>query len=291
MTQAPAALPPRAAPQRHDGWTPDRQRLFLEKLAECGTVQDACRAVGMSPASAYALRQRKSGALFALGWAAALRHARERLADELLSRAMHGCTETVERGDEVITRHRFDNRLSMAMLTRLDREAEKLDDAARTVTTVADDFEALLDCVETGDTEAEAAFAAAHRRAPLGQQKPALADPGLMHTLTEAQRRRAYAAMRPEDIDTSDLDPANSEDWTADQWERAYHSGLIDEVDDGDDAAYDPFAADDDDDEDDAPDNDQHPDPDARAAARTGGGERPPEIPWHLSTSSTSPGR
>jgi hypothetical protein len=267
MTQAPALPSPRTATQRHDGWTPERQRIFLETLAECGTVQDACRAAGMSPASAYALRQRKSGALFALGWAAALRHARERLADELLSRAMHGCTETVERGDEIITRHRFDNRLSMAMLTRLDREAEKFDDAARTVTTVAEDFEALLDCVEAGDAEAEAAFVAAHRPPPFAPPKPTLAETELMLALAEADRLKAYAAMRPEDIDTSDLDPDDFADWTNDQWERAYRSGLVDAVEQCD-------AEDDDEDDEDG-------DEDVAGADRG-------ETSRHVSTSSTS---
>lgn len=267
MTQTPALPSPRTATQRHDGWTPERQRIFLESLAECGTVQDACRAAGMSAASAYALRQRKSGALFALGWAAALRHARERLADELLSRAMHGCTETVERGDEVITRHRFDNRLSMAMLTRLDREAEKFDEAARTVTTVAEDFEALLECVEAGNAEAEAAFVAAHRPLPFAPPKPTLAETELMLALAEADRLKAYAAMRPEDIDTSDLDPDDFADWSDDQWERAYRSGLVDAVERCD-------AEDDDEDDEDG---------DEEAAGADRG-----ETSWHVSTSSTS---
>jgi hypothetical protein len=268
MTQTPAPPSPRTATQRHDGWTPERQRIFLETLAECGTVQDACRAAGMSPASAYALRQRKSGALFALGWAAALRHARERLADELLSRAMHGCTETVERGDEVITRHRFDNRLSMAMLTRLDREAEKFDDAARTVATVAEDFEALLECVEAGDAEGQAAFVAAHRPPPLVPPKPTFAETEILRVLAEADRLNAYAAMSPEDIDTADLNPDEFEDWTDDQWERAYRSGLVD--------AIGPFNADDDDEDD-----------EEGAEGRKEGA--PAETPWHVSTSSTSP--
>lgn len=267
MVQAPTLQSPRTAAQRYDGWTPERQRIFLESLAECGTVQDACRAAGMSPASAYALRQRKSGALFALGWAAALRHARERLADELLSRAMHGCTETVERGDEVITRHRFDNRLSMAMLTRLDREAEKFDEAARTVTIVAEDFETLLECVEAGDAEAEAAFVAAHRPPPFAPPKPTLAETELMLALAEADRLKAYAAMRPEDIDTSDLDPDEFADWTDDQWERAYRSGLVDAVEQCD-------AEDDDEDDEDG---------DEEVAGADRG-----ETSWHVSTSSTS---
>ncbi|WBX83858.1 hypothetical protein [Sphingosinicella microcystinivorans] len=231
MTQAPAPLSPRPATPRHDGWTPERRRVFLESLAECGVVQDACRAAGMSPASAYALRQRKSGALFALGWAAALRHARERLADELLSRALHGCTERIEKDGEVVaTRHRFDNRLSMAVLTRLDREAEKCDGHSGAVTAVAEDFEALLDCVAAGDAEGEAAFVAAHR-AP-AESPPALpADGALMRSLAAFDRIRGYADMCPEDIDISDLDPADAENWDDDQWERAFRSGLADTMD------------------------------------------------------------
>lgn len=267
MTHTPALVSPRTATQRHDGWTPERQRIFLETLAECGTVQDACRAAGMSPASAYALRQRKSGALFALGWAAALRHARERLADELLSRAMHGCTETVERGDEIITRHRFDNRLSMAMLTRLDREAEKFDDAARTVAAVAEDFEAMLECVGAGDAEGQVAFVAAHRPTSSALPKVPFVDAELMMSLVEADRLRAYASVRPEDIDTSDLDPDEFEDWDDDQWERAYRSGFIDALGQFD-------AEDDDEDDEDADEDAESADPD--------------ETPWHVSTSSTS---
>ena len=37
---------------RHDGWTPERQRLFLVALAALGTVDAAAQAVGMSRISA-----------------------------------------------------------------------------------------------------------------------------------------------------------------------------------------------------------------------------------------------
>jgi hypothetical protein len=33
---------------RHDGWTPDRQIAFIEKLADCGSVTAACKHVGLS---------------------------------------------------------------------------------------------------------------------------------------------------------------------------------------------------------------------------------------------------
>ncbi|MBW7946039.1 MAG: hypothetical protein H3C60_06270 [Sphingomonadaceae bacterium] len=143
---------------------------------------------------------------------------------------MHGCTERIEKDGEIVaTRHRFDNRLSMAVLTRLDREAEKCDDHSGTVTTVAEDFEALLDCVAAGDAEGEAAFVAAHRAPP--QCPPPPADGALMRSLAAFDRIRGYADMRPEDIDISDLDPEDAGNWDDDQWERAFRSGLADTMD------------------------------------------------------------
>ena len=104
-TTALPALADRA--QRYDGWTPDRQRAFLEAIAEGHTVGSACALVGMAPSSAYALRRRAAGAAFALGWRAATLLAREKVADTLLARAIDGQVETITRPDgETITRHR-----------------------------------------------------------------------------------------------------------------------------------------------------------------------------------------
>lgn len=72
----PAGAPVRAP--RHDGWTPDRQRAFLSAIADGLTVERACRLVGLTVSSAYALRQRAAGAGFALGWRAANLLARDR---------------------------------------------------------------------------------------------------------------------------------------------------------------------------------------------------------------------
>ena len=58
---------------RHDGWTAARQFRFIELLAATRSVTAACRAVGMSRESAYALRDRpeaKDG--FAFAWRRAL---------------------------------------------------------------------------------------------------------------------------------------------------------------------------------------------------------------------------
>ncbi|MDX3885722.1 MAG: hypothetical protein QHC65_14975 [Sphingomonas sp.] len=135
IPSAPAASPaaPATALPRRDGWTPERQRAFLEAVAEGHTVEAACRIVGLSVASAYAFRRRANGAAFALGWQAAALQAREKLADILLSRAIDGQVETVTRANgDVIERHRFDNRLATAMLTRMDRLADSAWRRART---------------------------------------------------------------------------------------------------------------------------------------------------------------
>ena len=95
---APISSAPAGRAQRLDGWTPDRQRDFLMAVSEGHTVEAACRIVGLSVASAYALRRRAGGSAFAIGWQAACLHARERLADILLSRAIAGQLENLVAG-------------------------------------------------------------------------------------------------------------------------------------------------------------------------------------------------
>jgi hypothetical protein len=53
---------------RSDGWTAERQLRFLNALARTGNVRDAAAHARMSRESAYRLRDRREGALFALLW-------------------------------------------------------------------------------------------------------------------------------------------------------------------------------------------------------------------------------
>ncbi|MES2159181.1 MAG: hypothetical protein V4512_15380 [Pseudomonadota bacterium] len=119
-------LPTPSPETRADGWTPARQRRFLETLASTGVIRLACEAVRITPRSAYNLRIRRDGAAFRLGWDAAILIARARLADDLMARAITGQTETIRKDEDThdITRHRHDNRLAMSMLARLDRMAD-----------------------------------------------------------------------------------------------------------------------------------------------------------------------
>jgi hypothetical protein len=126
---------------RHDGWTPERRTGFLYELAACGNVRSACSHVGLSAEAAYKLRRRD--ALFARAWAAALVLAREASAEVLECRAIDRIEEQVwYRGEVVGTRRRYDTRLLLAHMARLDAQAESgsaRDDAAR--------FDELLACV------------------------------------------------------------------------------------------------------------------------------------------------
>lgn len=57
---------------RRDGWTAERQLRFLDVLARTRSVTRAAATAGMSRESAYRLRARRDGALFAIAWDRAL---------------------------------------------------------------------------------------------------------------------------------------------------------------------------------------------------------------------------
>jgi hypothetical protein len=115
---------PIAAALRHDGWTPARRTRFLDHLAGQGSVRAACAHVGKSREAAYRLKRRD--ALFARGWDAALVLARAVSAEALASRAIDGVEEEIwYRGELVGTRRKYDSRLLLAHMARLDRIAER----------------------------------------------------------------------------------------------------------------------------------------------------------------------
>lgn len=80
--------------RRHDGWTPERQALFLAALEDTGCVAAAAAAAGKSRAGAYRFRDRPGGARFGRLWEAALRNRSERLLLEQVAKLTVG----VERG-------------------------------------------------------------------------------------------------------------------------------------------------------------------------------------------------
>lgn len=104
---------------RHDGWTPARQRRFIEQLALIGLVSAAARACGMSGTSAYKLRERAGAESFAAAWDEALGAGRARADDTAIERAIHGEDRPVfYRGRQVGTRTVYNDRLLIAALRR-----------------------------------------------------------------------------------------------------------------------------------------------------------------------------
>ena len=146
--------------RREDGWTGAAQAVFLRALADCGVVETAAAAAGLSGAGAYAFRRRVDGALFHLGWEGALLLARRRLFDTLLARAIDGQVETLTREDNVGKRHRHDNRLGCTLLGRLDRHVSDAVEGEEPMAArmVAQDFERFVTMIEAGAGGMEAAL-------------------------------------------------------------------------------------------------------------------------------------
>jgi hypothetical protein len=96
---------------------------FLDHLAVHGNVRAACALVGISAETAYRLRRRDFE--FGEAWAAALVLARASAEQVLADRALNGVEEAIfYRGELVGTRLRFDGRLLLAHIARLDKLAE-----------------------------------------------------------------------------------------------------------------------------------------------------------------------
>ena len=103
--------------QRHDGWTPERQQLFIEALADYGSVRAAANAVGMTPEGAYHLRRHPDADSFRKAWEAALDLGVQRIEDVAMDRALNGIEVPVySYGKLVGTRTIYNDRLLMFML-------------------------------------------------------------------------------------------------------------------------------------------------------------------------------
>ena len=115
------AFTPVPVRERADGWTPARQRAFVELLADTGSVSDSAIRVGMSRESAYRLRRRHDAQEFARAWDAALATATRRLADACLERAIRGVDVPVFfRGEIVGEKRVYSDNLAMFLLRHLD---------------------------------------------------------------------------------------------------------------------------------------------------------------------------
>lgn len=195
--------------QRRDGWTGTAQRIFLEAIAAGDPVDYACRRVGMTRTSAYAFRSRPHGAAFAAAWDAAADMARFSFGDYLMQRVIEGVEiETRTMKGEFAFRRHFDHRLAVALLNRMDRQAEARAKAVAEAAAahgsiprdalIARHWAAFLDMIEQADTddrdsdeELVSGFVSSH------QPEPADAD---MRPLCQLHPSEDDAPATPADI-------------------------------------------------------------------------------------------
>jgi hypothetical protein len=125
-------VPVRRVPRR-DGWTEEKQRRFIETLADTGQVSLAVKAVGLSRESAYKLRRQPYATAFARAWDAARHHAGSLLEDVAFERAVDGEERPVfnEYGEVIATKRVVNDRLLMFLLRHLKPERYAADALAR----------------------------------------------------------------------------------------------------------------------------------------------------------------
>lgn len=135
--------------RRKDGWSPEKQRAFIEALADCGSVATAADRVEMSESSAYRLRRSPGAEAFDRAWSAAIEAASKKLIDAAFERALVGTDEPVfdREGRRIGRRLRQSDRLLMFLLRvygpdRFRTEAAAARQSAPAPTPVA---EALID--------------------------------------------------------------------------------------------------------------------------------------------------
>lgn len=154
-------------------WTPERMALFLTTLKQTGLSSAACEAVGMSLDSAFAFRRSRRGLAFSLGWKAATLLTRDILEDKLLN-PPKVATVTRREGNVTYTR-KFDKKLAMAMLNRLEQQAVNLRDKEIALArSIVGNFAEYVEMIASGGGEAALAeFLSAHPD-PLAAQVAAL---------------------------------------------------------------------------------------------------------------------
>lgn len=128
-----------------NGWTVERQRGFLEALAQCGLVERAAGAVGMTRQSAYAFRQSGAGRAFDLAWDAALLLARQRLIDDSFELAFEGSVERTYRNGKLVQEKR--RRDPQMVLKTIERLGSKSALGSAPAKAVANEFSTFLEAM------------------------------------------------------------------------------------------------------------------------------------------------
>jgi hypothetical protein len=249
-------------PLRHriDGLTPEKQRAYVEALADCGVAREAAARIGVSEQSINRVRRRSDARDFDRACEAAHMFGARRLRSVAYERAIEGTLKGhYYRGERVGEERVFDNRL----LTYLLGKVEHLLQPSREAKAIRDNWEPCMDALERGlpppDPRARQGDAGAeisgdelledgdgiwwtHFPPPDGfdgEEQGTYGDPGYRRTLSPREQR----------VIDSDLELEIEEEWATEAARRDHYFGFAGDEDPSPEEAepYEPSEASDED--------------------------------------------
>jgi hypothetical protein len=132
---------------RTDGLTPEKQRAYVEALADCGVAREAAARIRVSEQSINRVRRRSDAESFDRACEAAHMFGARRLRSVAFERAVEGILKGhYYRGERVSEERVYDNRL----LTYLLGKVEHLLQPPREAKSVCDHWEPYMDALEQG---------------------------------------------------------------------------------------------------------------------------------------------
>src|SRR5438309_640613 len=117
----PIDFTPAPTRKRHAGWTAEKQRKFIDRLALTGSAGQASAAAGVASSSAYRLRNKAGADSFAAAWDAALKLAATRGVAIAWDRGLNGRVERYYKNGELVMERRIPSDYLLTwLLSRLD---------------------------------------------------------------------------------------------------------------------------------------------------------------------------
>ncbi len=152
---------------RRDGWTIERQRTFIQTLADTGSLRVAAQSVGMSEAGAIYLRKQPGAESFCAAWDAAVASGSARVRERLIDHALNGIPEEVYHAGKLVgERRRFNHRSMMWIVENGEKRAAaayenggRAADAAKMRAAIEDRLDRLADWLARQEAETMAGHA------------------------------------------------------------------------------------------------------------------------------------
>jgi hypothetical protein len=133
---------------RDDGLTPERQRAYVEALADCGVAREAAARIGVSERSIARVRRRSDARSFDRACAAAHRFGARHLRSIAYERAIEGTLKGHYYHGERISEERvYDNRLLVYLLGKTEHLSDPAEGQSRAI---CENWEPCMDALERG---------------------------------------------------------------------------------------------------------------------------------------------